>query len=497
MTVGDSDISLFPSPCFRFLSPTFALFASFCFLFPGFRFLRLLRSRAPLPFAFSFPASRFPSPYLRHLLPAFSVFAPIFSASTPIFVASFRLFIARKTHSANPADAHELNSPILPHFLHDPHGRKRRCDLEHPYNLRIFALTQPKGKYFFTPSGAKCFANMRFSIIVPVYNRPNECDELLDSLTRQSFTDFEVIIVEDGSSVPCETVVARYADRLRVHYYSKPNSGPGQTRNYGAERAQGDYLLILDSDVLLPERYLAAVDAELNASPCDAFGGPDRAHSSFTPMQKAINYAMTSFFTTGGIRGQKKGMDKFYPRSFNMGVRRDVYQALGGFSNMRFGEDIDFSTRIFKGGYRCRLFPDAWVYHKRRTDLRKFFKQVHNSGIARIHLSRRHPGTHKLVHLLPAVFTLGVLFLLLCAVLLGIFGQGCLALAALSPLLLFALLIGIDATRREHSLGVGCRAIAAAFVQLLGYGSGYLHAWWQCRVLHSGEFEAFSESFYQ
>ena len=338
---------------------------------------------------------------------------------------------------------------------------------------------------------------MRFSIIVPVYNRPNECDELLDSLTRQSFTDFEVIIVEDGSNVPCDAVVARYADRLRVHYYSKPNSGPGQTRNYGAECAQGDYLLILDSDVLLPEGYLAAVDAELNASPCDAFGGPDRAHSSFTPMQKAINYAMTSFFTTGGIRGQKKGMDKFYPRSFNMGVRRDVYQALGGFSNMRFGEDIDFSTRIFKSGYRCRLFPDAWVYHKRRTDLRKFFKQVHNSGIARIHLSRRHPGTHKLVHLLPAVFTLGVLFLLLCAVLLGIFGQGCLALAALSPLLLFALLIGIDATRREHSLGVGCRAVAAAFVQLLGYGSGYLRAWWQCRVLHSGEFEAFSDSFYQ
>ena len=357
--------------------------------------------------------------------------------------------------------------------------------------------TLPKGKYFFTPQGEKRFENMRFSIIVPVYNRPNECDELLDSLTRQSFTDFEVLIVEDGSSVPCESVVARYTDRLRVRYFSKPNSGPGQTRNYGAERAEGDYLLILDSDVLLPEGYLAAVDAELLAAPCDAFGGPDRAHSSFTPMQKAINYAMTSFFTTGGIRGQKKGMDKFYPRSFNMGVRREVYKALGGFSNMRFGEDIDFSTRIFKGGYRCRLFPEAWVYHKRRTDLRKFFKQVHNSGIARIHLSRRHPGTHKLVHLLPAIFTLGVVFLLLSAVLLAIFGHGCLALTALSPLFLFSLLIGLDATRREHSLGVGCRAVAAAFVQLLGYGSGYLRAWWQCRVLHSGEFEAFSDSFYQ
>ena len=164
---------------------------------------------------------------------------------------------------------------------------------------------------------------------------------------------------------------------------------------------------------------------------------------------------------------------------------------------MRFGEDIDFSTRIFKGGYRCRLFPEAWVYHKRRTDLRKFFKQVHNSGIARIHLSRRHPGTHKLVHLLPAIFTLGVVFLLLSAAGLAAFGHEGFALATLSPLFLFSLLIGLDATRRERSLGVGCRAVAAAFVQLLGYGSGYLRAWWQCRVLHSGEFEAFSDSFYQ
>ena len=498
MTVGDSDISLFPSPCFRFLSPTFALFASFLFSLSRLSFPSLASFARSTPFhILFFPGFSLSLPVFTTSAPRFFGFRPYFFGIHPYFCRLLSPFHCSKNTFRQSGGRSRTELPILPHFLHDPHGRKRRCDLEHPYNLRIFALTQPKGKYFFTPSGAKCFANMRFSIIVPVYNRPNECDELLDSLTRQSFTDFEVIIVEDGSSVPCETVVARYTDRLRVHYYSKPNSGPGQTRNYGAERAQGDYLLILDSDVLLPEGYLAAVDAELNASPCDAFGGPDRAHSSFTPMQKAINYAMTSFFTTGGIRGQKKGMDKFYPRSFNMGVRRDVYQALGGFSNMRFGEDIDFSTRIFKGGYRCRLFPDAWVYHKRRTDLRKFFKQVHNSGIARIHLSRRHPGTHKLVHLLPAVFTLGVLFLLLCAVLLGIFGQGCLALAALSPLLLFALLIGIDATRRERSLGVGCRAVAAAFVQLLGYGSGYLRAWWQCRVLHSGEFEAFSESFYQ
>ncbi|WP_075567052.1 glycosyltransferase [Ihuprevotella massiliensis] len=338
---------------------------------------------------------------------------------------------------------------------------------------------------------------MKYSVIVPVYNRPNECEELLESLTHQTQRDFEVIIVEDGSSVPCRDVVERYADKLAVHYYDKPNSGPGQTRNYGVERANGEYVIILDSDVVLPEGYFAAIDAELAANPCDAFGGPDRAHESFSTTQKAINYAMTSFFTTGGIRGGKAKLDKFYPRSFNMGVRREVYQALEGFSAMRFGEDIDFSTRIFKSGYRCRLFPEAWVYHKRRTDLKKFFKQVHNSGIARIHLSHRHPGTHKLVHLLPAVFTLGVAFLLVLALLSLCFGCEIGTLVSLSPLLLFALLIGVDATRQSCSLAVGITSIAAAFVQLTGYGTGYLSAWWRCNVRGEGEFEAFSQTFYQ
>ena len=191
---------------------------------------------------------------------------------------------------------------------------------------------------------------MKYSFIIPVYNRPDEVDELLDSLTRQTLRDFEVVVVEDGSAIPCKGVVDKYADRLTIHYYNKENSGPGQTRNYGVERANGEYMLILDSDCIIPENYLEAVEAELRAKKADAFGGPDRAHDSFTDVQKAINYAMTSFFTTGGIRGGKKKLDKFYPRSFNMGIRKDVYQALEGFSKMRFGEDIDFSIRIFKAG---------------------------------------------------------------------------------------------------------------------------------------------------
>ncbi|MCI6251972.1 MAG: glycosyltransferase [Bacteroidales bacterium] len=337
---------------------------------------------------------------------------------------------------------------------------------------------------------------MKYSVIIPVYNRPDEARELLESLCAQTCRDFEVVIVEDGSAIPCKEVAEAYADRLDIHYYVKENGGPGRARNYGVERARGEYVLILDSDAVLPEGYIAAVEDELEREPADAFGGPDRAHPDFTPMQKAINYAMTSFFTTGGIRGGKKKLDKFYPRSFNMGVRREVYQALGGFSDMRFGEDIDFSTRIFKGGYRCRLFPEAWVWHKRRTDLKKFFKQVHNSGIARIHLSKRHPGTLKLVHLLPAVFTLGCALLLVLAAVAA--ALGCPHWwVMLMPLALFALIIMADASRQEHSVGVGLRAIAAAYVQLTGYGTGFLRSWWQRCVRGKGEFEAFKKNFYK
>lgn len=329
---------------------------------------------------------------------------------------------------------------------------------------------------------------MRYSVIVPVYNRPEEVDELLQSLTTQHFKDFEVIVVEDGSTIPCKDIVERYASRLNVLYFVKENSGPGQTRNYGAQRSRGEYLIILDSDVILPENYLNAVEQELNANPADAFGGPDRAHPSFTCMQKAINYSMTSFFTTGGIRGGKKKMDKFYPRSFNMGIRREVYEKLGGFSRMRFGEDIDFSIRIFKEGYSCRLFPDAWVYHKRRTDLKKFFKQVYNSGIARINLYKKYPESLKIVHLLPAVFTLGVALLLLLSPVCPF---------SLVPIAAYALLVAVDSALRNKSLVIGIYSIAASFVQLTGYGTGFLRAWWRRCVCGKGEFEAFRKNFYK
>ena len=359
---------------------------------------------------------------------------------------------------------------------------------------------------------------MKYSIIVPVYNRPDEVDELLESLSNQTQKDFEVIIVEDGSVKPCKDVCDKYADILALHYYAKENSGPGQSRNYGAERAQGDYLIVLDSDVVLPQGYLGAIDNSLREHPTEAFGGPDAASPSFTPVQKAISYSMTSFFTTGGIRGGKAKLDKFYPRSFNMGIRRDVYLELGGFSKMRFGEDIDFSYRIVEAGYRPQLFPDAWVWHKRRTDFRKFFRQVYNSGIARINLMKRHPGTLKLVHLLPTVFTLGVIG---CLMLFGLgaalymegewldanglrptdnMHQGVgmvFCVLALLPLLFYSLLIFIDSSIRNRSLWVGLLSIPAAFVQLMGYGFGFIESWWKRCILKKDEYQAFERTFYK
>lgn len=308
---------------------------------------------------------------------------------------------------------------------------------------------------------------MLLSIIVPVYNRPDEVRELLDSLTRQLMLDYEVIIVEDGSTLSCEREVERFRSLLpAVQYLRILNSGPSVARNRGAERASGEYLLILDSDVVLPSGYLEAVQRGIYGTRADAFGGPDAASPDFTPMQQAVNYAMTSWLTTGGIRGgSADAMEQFKPRTFNMGCRRELFLRLGGFAeDMRYGEDIDFSLRLIEAGASVRLFPDAFVYHKRRVDLSKFFMQVHHSGMARIALEARHPGSTRLVHYLPALFTMISALCLLSVV-------GC------APLLLYALLLLIDAKQRSGRWDVAVRAVPASFVQLWGYGSGFIRAW--------------------
>ena len=327
---------------------------------------------------------------------------------------------------------------------------------------------------------------MRYSFIIPVYNRPDELRELLESIALQQLSDYEVIVIEDGSSLTSEAVIHDFTPTIHsLHYHQVPNGGPSRARNIGVGYATGDYIIILDSDVVLPTGYLKAVDTALRGQIIDAFGGPDAASDDFTPIQKAINYAMTSPLTTGGIRGgSASAMEQFKPRSFNLGCRRELYLHLGGFDeSLRFGEDIDFSLRLIKAGAKTALIPEAFVYHKRRVDFRRFFKQVHNSVIARIHLETRHPGSTHLVHLLPALFTIFSVLALCSGVGIGL-------------LILLGLVFFIDAWLRTRDVEVALLAVPACFIQLWGYGSGFLRAWWRKYVMRGKEFTAFHDNFY-
>jgi len=329
---------------------------------------------------------------------------------------------------------------------------------------------------------------IKFSVIIPVYNRPDELSELLESLKNQTVKNFNVVIVEDGSNLKSDKIVEAYSGSLDIKYYFKPNSGPGQSRNYGSERANGAYHVFFDSDCIIPKRYFEIVEKRLQEEPVDAYGGPDMAHPDFTPIQKSINYSMTSFFTTGGIRGGMKNEKKFHPRSFNMGFTKEVFEKTQGFSKMRFGEDVDMSLRIIENGFSTTLIKDAAVYHKRRVDFKKFFKQVYNSGIARINLYKRHPQSLKIVHFLPASFLLGTIFLLVLSLL---------SIYFLVPLALFIVIIFMDSLRLNKNLGVAFLSIIASFIQLTAYGFGFIKSFIKRLILGQDEFHAYKKNFYK
>ncbi|MTI21231.1 glycosyltransferase [Fulvivirga sp. RKSG066] len=313
-----------------------------------------------------------------------------------------------------------------------------------------------------------------FSIVIPVYNRPDEVDELLHSLTKQSYTHFEVLIIEDGSTKKCDHIVEKYGKLLNISYYYKPNTGQGFSRNFGFERAKGDYYVVFDSDCLIPKSYFEIVNEYLNKHQLDAFGGPDKAHDSFTPIQKAISYSMTSVFTTGGIRGGKKRMGAFHPRSFNMGISAEVFEKTKGYKITRMGEDIEFSIRIIEGGFKTGLIEEAYVYHKRRTSLSQFYNQLHFFGRARINISRFYPEEIKLVHLFPAVFTAGFLALwLVPLVSFSLFYVG------LGLLAVYYFLIFVDSLSKNKSLAVAILSIATSFTQLFAYGIGFFTEGWR------------------
>lgn len=254
-----------------------------------------------------------------------------------------------------------------------------------------------------------------FSFIVPVYNRPDEVEKLLFSISQLEYNkDFEVVIVEDGSTVTCETVCSRFRESVNISYYFKTNSGPGESRNYGMRKASGNYFIILDSDCILPGGYLQAAERALELDYVDCYGGPDAAHDSFTPLQKAINYSMTSFFTTGGIRGGSEKLDKFQPRSFNMGLSKEAFEITRGFGKIHPGEDPDLSIRLWKAGYRTRLIKDAFVYHERRISWKLFFKQVNKFGMVRVILNKWYPDTARVIYWLPSLFVVDLIFSITC-----------------------------------------------------------------------------------
>lgn len=329
-----------------------------------------------------------------------------------------------------------------------------------------------------------------FSIIVPVYNRPEEVSELLTSLSVQTYTDFEFILVEDGSTRKSDVLLGKYKEIFPIKYIDRENQGPSLARNTGMEVAEGGYLLFIDSDCIVPSDWLEKIFNSLQDNPVDCFGGPDRAADAFNNVQKAISFAMTSLITTGGIRGGGKQVDRFYPRSYNLGISRKLYKEMGGFpiTRMHPGEDMVFSVELIKRGYKTALFKDAFVYHKRRSTLTQFFKQVYKFGYTRYIISKVYPETRKIFYWFPSVFLFGSLFLILTGAILHLF--------YLIPLILLFLLIFTVSTYSNRSLIVGLLSVITSVIQLSGYGWGFARSFFNIEVLRKDEFGVLKKGFY-
>jgi glycosyltransferase involved in cell wall biosynthesis len=328
---------------------------------------------------------------------------------------------------------------------------------------------------------------LSYSLIIPVFNRPDEVEELLQSLSQQTLSDFEVLIVEDGSSIPCKEVCNRFSDRLNIRYLPKTNSGPGNSRNYGMACATGNYFIIFDSDCVIPPQYMQAVHTRLSIDYADCFGGPDAAHEKFTDLQKAINHTMTSVFTTGGIRGGSERLGKFQPRSFNMGISREVFERVGGYGDLHPGEDPDLSFRIWAAGFKTALIKDAYVWHKRRIDFEKFGKQVYKFGVVRVILNKWHRGTSKLTYWFPTLFLFGI--------------AGCLLMSFRNFIFIafplgYFLLVAADALRKTGRIKIALLTFPALWIQFYGYGRGFLEAQIKLNVLGYPERKAFAGFFF-
>ncbi|MBA4053480.1 MAG: glycosyltransferase [Marivirga sp.] len=316
-----------------------------------------------------------------------------------------------------------------------------------------------------------------YSIIIPVYNRPQELEDLLSSLINQTFRDFEVIVVEDGSTIRCDRVVDKYRDALRIQYFIKPNSGPGPSRNFGFSHAKGKYFVVFDSDCIIPPHYFNAVNGSIRDHQWDAWGGPDKAHENFSLVQRAMGHTMSSVLTTGGIRGGAKRLGWFQPRSFNMGITHRVFELTGGFKFARFAEDIEFSIRMKKAGFKVGLIVDAYVYHKRRTNFKQFYRQVFNFGRGRVLVGETHPGEIKLTHWFPSIFLIGTVVLLI----LPLFSAVLFSIG-MSLFTVYLVAIFLHSFVKNKDIGVALLSIPAALLQLWGYGAGFLSE--KLKIIH-------------
>lgn len=330
---------------------------------------------------------------------------------------------------------------------------------------------------------------MNFSFIIPVYNRPEETKELLESLVVQTNKDFEVVIIEDGSNLTSEEVVKSFSSKLNILYLFKENTGPGDSRNYGMNKASGDYFIILDSDCILPSNYFENAKNALKHDFVDCFGGSDNALDSFSDVQKAINYAMTSFLTTGGIRGGSEKLEKFQPRSFNMGISKKAFEESKGFGNIHPGEDPDLTIRLWKKGFKTRLISNAFVYHKRRIDWNKFYTQVNKFGKARPILNSWHPEYTKLTFWFPTLFLFGM-FGAVILIVLNIFLPFLILIA-------YLLTLFIDSTIKNKSINVGILSVVATFIQFYGYGKGFLLSFIKVKLMKQKPQNAFPELFFK
>ncbi len=329
-----------------------------------------------------------------------------------------------------------------------------------------------------------------YSFIIPVFNRPQEIKELLESFAQLQFKEgFEIVIIEDGSSKSSVEIVNLYINKLSISYYFKENSGPGASRNFGMDKAKGNYFIILDSDCLLPPQYLNVVDGFLNEKYIDCFGGPDAAHNSFSPLQKAINYVMTSFFTTGGIRGAKKSVQRFEPRSFNMGISKEGFLKTEGFGKIHPGEDPDLSQRILKAGFETCFIPEAFVYHKRRISWEKFYMQVTKFGLARPILNKWHPEAAKITFWLPSFFVVFTVFSMFAAMFLNFF--------FIAPLLIYMAIVLMDSALKNKSIYIGLLSVFAMFVQFFGYGTAFLKSMYYIHLRKKDPEDQFPHLFFK